>query len=367
MDKTSEIERINEIIDVIMQVARGDYSIQLKLSNKNDDLDSLAVGINMMIEDFGENAKEIERNQGLLLEKIKDLKKNELATLNIMEDFQKTINDLEKAKVEINDLNRNLEQKVKERTEKINRLLRQKDEFIQQMGHDLKNPLGPLVTLLPLLKNACKDPKYCEMLDVILRNVNYMKNLVQKTLDLAQLSSPNTQLKFEKIDLKEQVDSVIKDNKLSLDQISAKVYNKVPEDIQIDADTLRLQEVLNNLISNAVKYRSHECLIEIDAVQTDTDIKVSVKDNGIGMNENQLSHVFTEFYKADPARHDFTSTGLGLSICKRIIEMHGGNIGVSSEGLNRGTTFFFTIPNRNSVTVNVPYQGTSHIIERISN
>jgi signal transduction histidine kinase len=235
------------------------------------------------------------------------------------------------------------------------------------MGHDLKNPLGPLVTLLPLLKNACKDPKYCEMLDVIIRNVNYMKNLVQKTLDLAQLSSPNTQLKFEKIDLKEQVDSVIKDNKISFDQISAKVYNKVPEDIQIDADTLRLQEVLNNLISNAVKYRSHECLIEIDAVQTDTDIKVSVKDNGIGMNENQLSHIFVEFYKADPARHDFTSTGLGLSICKRIIEMHGGNIWVSSEGLNMGTTFFFTIPKRNTVSVGVPYQGVSHIIEKVSN
>ena len=309
-------------------------------------------------------------------ERMQYLRDTERATLNILEDMHETLQDLEQAKKEIMDknkelttamkdlqslnlelnsareqlidMNKNLELKVKERTAEIERLLKHKDEFIQQMGHDLKNPLGPLITLLPILKKECNKPKYCEMIDVAIRNVQYMKNLVQKTLELAQLKSPNTRLKMEKINLKEYIDNIIKDNRISLKQNSVMVLNNVSPDIQIEADQLRLQEAFNNLINNAIKYRSDttNSIIEINAEQSNSDTTISIKDNGIGMNPEQLSHIFDEFYKADQARHDFKSSGLGMSICKRIIEMHGGKIWAESEGIGKGTTFYFTIPKK---------------------
>ena len=319
-------------------------------------------------------------------ERMQYLRDTERATLNILEDMHETLQDLEQAKKEIMDknkelttamkdlqslnlelnsareqlidMNKNLELKVKERTAEIERLLKHKDEFIQQMGHDLKNPLGPLITLLPILKKECNKPKYCEMIDVAIRNVQYMKNLVQKTLELAQLKSPNTRLKMEKINLKEYVDNIIKDNRISLKQNSVMVFNNVSPDIQIEADQLRLQEAFNNLINNAIKYRSDttNSIIEINAEQSNSDTTISIKDNGIGMNPEQLSHIFDEFYKADQARHDFKSSGLGMSICKRIIEMHGGKIWAESEGIGKGTTFYFTIPRKKIPESKTPYE-----------
>jgi signal transduction histidine kinase len=84
--------------------------------------------------------------------------------------------------------------------------------------------------------------------------------------------------------------------------------------------------------------------ITIDAKEDKDFVTVSIKDTGIGITEEQLSHIFDEFYKADEARHDFDSSGLGLPICKRIVEKHGGKIWVESPGEGGGTTFYFTIP-----------------------
>ncbi len=254
---------------------------------------------------------------------------------------------LEKAHNELKDLNEKLEDKVKERTKQIHNLLRQKDEFINQLGHDLKNPLGPLVNLLPIVEKEEKDPKLKDILRVINRNVDYMRNLVIKTIQLARLNSPKTEFNFENTNLLEITDFVIKNNELLFKENKINVMNNISKEINLNIDKLRYEELLNNLLNNSVKFSKESGLIKIDSKDDDEFIRISISDNGIGMTDKQLNHMFDEFYKADESRHDFDSSGLGLSISKKIVEKHGGKIWAESEGIGKGSTFYFTLPVKN--------------------
>ncbi len=251
---------------------------------------------------------------------------------------------LEKAHNELKELNEQLENKVKNRTKQIQNLLKQKDEFINQLGHDLKNPLGPLVNLLPIVEKEERDPKLKEILQVINRNVDYMKNLVIKTIQLARLNSPKTEFNFEELNLFDIINSVIKNNEILLKNHNIELKNNIDKDIITNIDNLRFEELINNLIDNSVKYSKESGIIIINSIHNEYFITISIKDNGIGMSENQIQNMFDEFYKADDSRHDFDSSGLGLTISKKIVEKHGGKIWAESEGLGKGSTFYFTLP-----------------------
>jgi PAS domain S-box-containing protein len=253
-------------------------------------------------------------------------------------------NEIRGANEQLEEINKNLEDMVADRTEEIKQLLTNKDEFINQLGHDLKNPLGPLIQLLPILEKQETNPKKKEIITVMKRNSEYMKNLVTKTIELAKLNSPNTRFHFQQMNLHEFVEKVIDTNTLLFNQKNIKVYNKIPKNTTLKADNLRIEELLTNLLNNSVKYSNNNDIIRINAIIKNNMITVSIKDTGIGMNESQLNNIFNEFYKADESRHDFESSGLGMTICKRIIEKHGGNMWVESEGIGKGTTFYFALP-----------------------
>jgi PAS domain S-box-containing protein len=245
---------------------------------------------------------------------------------------------------ELTEFNRNLEEKVAQRTERIQQLLHQKDEFVNQLGHDLKNPLNPLVNLIPLLEVGEEDPERKKVFQVVNRNVGYMKNLVQKTLELARLNAPNATINFEHVNLYAQALNALDTNSFKLQEKSIQVNVTISKNITVSADKLLLDELLNNVIDNAVKYSPNGGNITIDASEEKNDVLVSIRDEGMGISKDQLGHIFEEFYKADGSRHDFYSSGLGMSICKRIAERHGGSIWVESDGLGKGSTFFFTLP-----------------------
>lgn len=241
-------------------------------------------------------------------------------------------------------MNKDLEQKVQQRTEEIQRLLKQKDEFIHQLGHDLKNPLGPAISLLPLIEKRLQGPKDLEMVYVVRRNIEYMRNLVQKTLELARLNSPNTQFQLEQHSLSMILEKVLSNNRFLLEDKRISIQKHIPLGLWVYADKLRVEELFTNLLNNAVKYSPDGGIVEITAKTNGEHVLVSVYDQGIGMTQEQLGHIFDEFYKADESRHDFDSSGLGMPICKRIIEKHGGRIWAESKGLHKGSTFYFTLP-----------------------
>jgi len=331
---------IGELTKGVRNMGRGTLGYEVKIKSE-DEIGELATAFNTMSADLKlsrdhleEYSKNLER---LVAKRTKELEEK-------TEHLEQINKDLTIAREELDVLNKNLEKRVQERTEEVETLLKQKDEFITQLGHDLKNPLGPLINLIPLLEQQEPDSSKKEMLTVLHRNADYMKNLVVKTLELAVLNSPNTKFSIETLNLSKEVSHIIKNKKILFDESSAHISNTIPKNLSIKADRLRLEELLTNIFENSVKYCRQDCRITIDAKQTDGFVTISIADNGIGMTPDQIERIFDEFYKADYARHDIQNTGLGMSICKRIVEKHGGRIWVESAGLEKGVTVFFTLP-----------------------
>jgi PAS domain S-box-containing protein len=270
-------------------------------------------------------------------------KKSVASLLNITGQ-KMVLNELRDAHELLYSINKDLERKVKNRTAKIERLIKQKDEFINQLGHDLKTPLTPMMALVPIIKGKIENPKDKELLEVLMRNVYYMKDLVTKTIDLAKLNSDKIEFSIEDTNLLSEVENIIRNNHILFEDNHIDVVNKIDENIIVKADKLRLNELLNNLITNSIKYAPEVgANIILDAKQREGFATISVEDTGIGMTEKQINHIFDEFYKADDSRHNLDSSGLGLPICKRIVKKHGGKIWAESQGKGKGSTFYFTL------------------------
>lgn len=252
---------------------------------------------------------------------------------------------------EFNIMTKNLNEsrnKIEEYSKNLEKLLKQKDEFIYQLGHDLKSPLNPLVNLLPLLQRNIKDPESQKIIDILKRNTRHIQNIVLKTLELAKLNSSEFTLNIENLNLLSVLNDSIVNHKFVFNEGNFTVENNVDKNIMIQADKTYLKEVFDNLFTNAIKYSSGDdkkIIINASSYKKG-DILVSVKDNGRGMTYDQQKFIFDEFYKTDPSRHDLDSSGLGLTICKRIIERLDGKIWVESSGLGKGTTVFFTVPSK---------------------
>ena len=256
------------------------------------------------------------------------------------------LKELEEAHDLLYTVNKELERKVKDRTAEIARLIEQKDEFINQLGHDLKTPLTPMMALLPQLKESHNKPEELDkILDILTRNVYYMKELVNNTIELAKLNSQRTDFCMEDLQLSSEVENIIHTNKFLFDRNNITVKNNIPPHVIVHGDKLRLKEIFNNLLTNAVKYTAdNKGSVTIDAKEKDNMVLITLRDKGIGMTPAQIGHIFDEFYKADDSRSDLDSHGLGLTICKRIVEKHGGSIGAKSQGPGKGTTMCFTLP-----------------------
>ena len=255
--------------------------------------------------------------------------------------------DLNKAQEELHLLNQNLEKKVEERTVEIQKLLKHKDEFIGQLGHDLKSPLTPLVGLLPTIQAKEKDPKLKELLEVANRNIIYMRDLVTKTLKLERLNHPTLKLNFEGFNLFESVEKNVINKEFTFKNKSLKIENKINKNLMIYADKMEFNELVDNIFTNAIKFTPEKGRIVFKAEKKNDFVKISISDSGVGLTTEHIEHIFEEFYKVDPSRHDLDSSGLGLSICKRIVEKHNGEIWAESPGIGKGSTFNFTLPTNN--------------------
>ena len=170
-----------------------------------------------------------------------------------------------------------------------------------------------------------------------------MENLVIKTLKLGQLNSEKIEFMIDNINLWDEINNAIIQNKFLFKKNNVQTSNKVNRKIIVKADKLHLTELLNNLFSNAIKYSKKGGKLIIDAKDDKGFVTISIKDTGIGMTQDQIDHIFNEFYKADESRHNLDSSGLGLAISKKIIKKHDGKIWAESAGPGQGTTFFFTL------------------------
>ena len=344
--------RIEKIIEAIMQVAKRNYSIQIKPSDKNDDLDSLTVGINMMIEDLGENTKEIERDQELLQEKIKYLEKSELATLNIMDDLQKTVKELQQSQFVIEEQNVQLQ--------KLDKI---KSNFLNITSHELRTPMSAIKGYIQMILKGnlgIINDEQKHSLEIILRNSNRLDRLIQDILDISRLESGTMKFVTNKIDVIKMVKEVAETMQASADlkriKIKAEMGIDVPE-LTIDKD--RISQVFINLLNNAIKFSPDGSMIHIKARKEKEDVLFEVQDYGRGIPEEHHKKIFQTFYQVDSvADTKFGGVGLGLAICYGIIIAHGGRIWVESTGkLGEGSTFRFTLPVESVVNIEERFKG----------
>jgi len=292
--------------------------------------------------DEGDNVKSVHTT----MEDITERKQTEEERKRNTEILQKTNQELTEVKEQLSKLNQDLEKKVEERTTEIKKLLKQKDEFISQLGHDLKTPVSILLNVLPVIEETSEKnvKKECEL---AIQNIKYIKNLITETLKIAELSSLKVILNKIELNLREIVEGVIKNKLIVFEKKNIKFENKIDKKITVTADKLRFEEVISNIIGNAIKYSSEKNrIITVDAKEKENIVTISIKDTGIGMTKEQLICCFDEFYKADKSRHDLDSVGLGLSICKRIVEKHYGKIWAESPGIGKGSTFYITLTSK---------------------
>lgn len=222
-------------------------------------------------------------------------------------------------------------------------------DFIASASHELRTPLTSIQILLDLFseKKISIDEIYQEFFPYLRREIARMTKLISNLLSLSRLEAGVVEIKPRDLLLIESVEKVLESLSPLIKNKNLKIKLNVPIKLKIFADPQHLETILFNLLENAVKYTKEEGKIELKAVEDEDKIVLSVKDTGIGISEKDLPHIFDRFYRVDRARssEDGFSSGLGLSIVKRLVEKHGWNIEVSSK-LNKGTTFKISIPKR---------------------
>lgn len=223
-------------------------------------------------------------------------------------------------------------------------LARMQEEFVSTISHELRTPLGFIkgyVTTLMRDDASWDDKSRLEFLRIIDDEADRLRELIDNLLDSSRLESGTLSMTRET----GQIASVLRD---SVSRAQS-MYDRLEIDLRlesdlpvVDMDATRIAQVLDNLISNAVKY-APDSQISIAARPANGVIEVEVRDHGPGIQPEHMAHLFERFYRVPEGNRSTRGTGLGLYICRKIIEAHGGDIGVDSEpGI--GTTFRFTIP-----------------------
>src|SRR6266699_3471174 len=212
----------------------------------------------------------------------------------------------------------------------LKRLDQIRRDFVANVSHELRTPLSILRGYIETLLDNPKTPReeLSRILEVMERHSKRLGLLVDDLLNLAQLEASDTNLDISQVRVSELFNNVIRDWKGKLGKKNLKVVVDLPPDAPvIRADGTRLQEVLYNLLDNALKYSRENGEIRLQAAGRGSEIVLSVSDNGIGIGKDDLPRIFERFYRADKARgRELGGTGLGLSIVKHIAQLHGGRV-----------------------------------------
>lgn len=220
-------------------------------------------------------------------------------------------------------------------------------EFVANVSHELRTPLTTIKSYAETLLDGAVEEKEIAVsfLDVINHEADRMTALVQDLLELSRLDNKQTKFKMQDISLNQIVEgSVDKYQIHAKKKKQTMTYTGVSEDYKIVGDSGRIEQVIKNIISNAVKYSYDEASIHVDILEKGRFVVVKIQDTGMGIPEEDLARIFDRFYRVDKARsRAMGGTGLGLAIAKEIMEYHGGHIKVKSE-VGVGTSFYLYFP-----------------------
>ena len=236
---------------------------------------------------------------------------------------------------------REREQEIRVQYEKLKESDKAQREFINVAAHELRTPIQPVLGLSDILRSKIKDSKQRELLEVITRNAKRLQRLSEDILDVTKIESQSLVANIEQFNLNDVISNAIQDHKNEIEKTNGNLkilYKTNDDNIIVKADRLRLGQVISNLIRNAIKF-TNEGVILITVRKDDSQVFVSVKDTGSGIDPEIEPRLFSKF-----ASKSFEGTGLGLFICKSIVEAHNGKIWAENNADGKGATFNFSIP-----------------------
>ena len=236
---------------------------------------------------------------------------------------------------------------------------RRKSEFLATLAHELRNPLAPIRNGLELMRmqsagkpvgNAAgrgADPALLDNVRAMMeRQVNHMVHLVNDLLDIARVSSGKLVLQMRRVDLREAIATAVETSRPLIDANGHRLEVDVPDlALEVEADPVRISQVVSNLLSNAAKYTPQGGRIVLAARIEGALLAISVQDNGIGIGAESLGAVFDMFTQVERSlTRSNGGLGIGLSLVRRLVELHGGSVLAASDGVGRGSTFTVRLP-----------------------
>lgn len=227
---------------------------------------------------------------------------------------------------------------------------KRKDDFLAMLGHELRNPLAAMVTAFELAKK--RGLSLPREFDIVDRQLKHLTQIVNDLVDVARVTRGAIVLRREAVQLRRAIEAAIELARPTLDQHAHELIVDVADDLIVDADRERIAQVLANLLSNAAKYTPGRGRLELAAQAIDGHIRIAVRDNGVGIAGPLLSTLFDPFVQGERTldRH-LGGLGVGLTLVRTLVELHGGTVHAHSDGPGTGATFTIDWPRASSKTI----------------
>jgi len=227
--------------------------------------------------------------------------------------------------------------------QKIKKNEQLRTELLSNISHDLRTPITTIYGFAGgMADGIIKQEDYPKYIGAIRCEARRLSTLTEELLESAKIQSGSLELSLLHFPLMRAVQAAVIANEAQASEKNIEITSQIPSDLMVNADAKKLEQILYNLINNAVKYQGPGGSIQISAQNVDNAVEITVLDHGIGIQEEDLPHVFDRYYRAKTAKTG--GYGLGLSIVKTYVEAHGGKIRVESTA-GKGTRFHFTMPN----------------------
>ncbi|HEV2688410.1 MAG TPA: ATP-binding protein [Bryobacteraceae bacterium] len=272
------------------------------------------------------------------------------------ESFNAMIEALAASREEIRQYQELLEQRIKERTGQLEQATRQaqaasqaKSDFLATVSHELRTPMSGIIGMLDIAMDNEMPPAQVEELQSAQSCAQSLMALLNEILDLSKIEARKMTLERVPFDVRALVDGCVKSQQPRVARSGVALHSEISPDVpqQLVGDPLRIRQILSNLLSNAVKFTEQGSVsvrIAGDCSASGFLLRITVEDTGAGIPADKLNAIFEEFTQADGSvSRKYGGTGLGLTIARKLVEMHGGHIHVQSE-VGRGTTFVVTLP-----------------------
>lgn len=345
---------INDASQKMLEEIDVDFNDQIATSIKTLSLTGV-VSLLLMVSIAMIVARSVIHPISLLTESFNELSKGNADAIVPVYDVNDEVGALTKAASSFRDKNKeinNLLEHSKELSESLVEAKQQADSannakssFLASMSHEIRTPLNAIIGFINLLRKDETDPKKLEYLTTVKNSSGSLLGVINDILDISKIEDGKLDIEAIDFDVHQQVDELVKFYASTVQErdikLDLKIDNSVPQYLQ--SDPLRLKQVISNLVSNAIKFSPEESTVTVELKYKDSQLFVSVTDEGIGISEEAKKRIFNAFEQAESSTtRSFGGTGLGLAISKKLVELLGGEITVEGE-LNKGSVFSFYI------------------------